>query len=428
MRNKDYDNGTVRQAKTTGASSRTPKLRFPEFRDGGEWEAKKLINICDINPDGEELPQHFFYIDLESVVDGKLALKTKIFRDDAPIRAQRLLKNGDVIYQTVRPYQKNNLFCEFDDKNKYVASTGYAQLRAYDCNKFLYQILHTDIFVNSVILKCNGSSYPAINTSDLAKIIISFPQLPEQQKIADCLFSLDNLISAQTQKLDALKAHKKGLMQQLFPAEGENAPKLRFLEFHGSWIKRKLGEIAFIINAKAGDKKHVLMSVVSGVGLVSQNEKFGREIAGNQYKNYFVINKNDFAYNKSATKEYPEGFIAMYSSKNTGAVPNSIFTCFRVHPDRVLAKYLDYQFWNNLHGKWIKKYITVGARVHGSLNIDNNDLLLLPVPIPDGELSLKEQQKIADCLSFLDNLINAHTQKLDTLKTLKKGLMQQLFP
>ena len=119
-------------------------------------------------------------------------------------------------------------------------------------------------------------------------------------------------------------------------------PKLRFPEFRdaGEWETKELSELAVIINEKAGCNKYTLMSISSGIGLVSQLEKFGREIAGAQYKNYIVIRKNDFAYNKSATNEYPEGFIAIYSCTTPAAVPNSVFTCFRVDECKVLPEYL----------------------------------------------------------------------------------------
>ena len=87
------------------------------------------------------------------------------------------------------------------------------------------------------------------------------------------------------------------------------APKLRFPEFQEEWEERKLSDFATLITEKAGENKHTLMSVTVGIGLLTQTEKFGREIAGNSYKNYFVIKYGDFAYNKSATKQYPEGYI-----------------------------------------------------------------------------------------------------------------------
>lgn len=207
-------------------------------------------------------------------------------------------------------------------------------------------------------------------------------------------------------------------------------PRLRFPEFRdsGDWTVVPLGKIAEILSEKAGSRKLTLFSITSGVGLVSQIEKFGREIAGAQYKNYYVIHPNDFAYNKSATKDFPEGFIAYHQGAEPGAVPNSIFTCFRVDPGASYPPLLNYQFANNLHGKWLRRFITVGARAHGSLNVDDNDLLATPVPVPPHETRLAEQRKIADCLSSLDELIEAEEQKLKALKTNKMALVLELFP
>ena len=226
-----------------------PKLRFPEFRKAEGWTEKPLKAAAHINPANDGLPESFVYIDLESVDAGELKAKERISRIGAPSRAQRLVERGDIIYQVVRPYQRNNLLCEFDDDEEYVASTGYAQLRAKGSNRFLYQSIHTDSFVGRVIAKCTGSNYPAINSSDLAEIQLPIPlTLPEQQKIAECLSSVDELIAAQSRKLDALKTHKKGLMQQLFPREGETQPRLRFPEFQnaGDWEMKRLDELVDI--------------------------------------------------------------------------------------------------------------------------------------------------------------------------------------
>lgn len=195
-----------------------PKLRFPEFREAAQWSIKQLKQVCAVNPATSELPEIFAYIDLESVEAGELKVKKIISREESPSRAQRLLNYGDVIFQIVRPYQRNNFYFKIHDDIKYVASTGYAQLRAFESKDFLFQVIHTDDFVEKVIAKCTGSSYPAINSSDLAEIAVAIPKPAEQQKIGDCLTSVDDLITAQTKKLEGLKSHKKGLMQQLFPA------------------------------------------------------------------------------------------------------------------------------------------------------------------------------------------------------------------
>lgn len=207
-------------------------------------------------------------------------------------------------------------------------------------------------------------------------------------------------------------------------------PKLRFPEFQdaGNWTTKPLGSLASITAEKVGNADCVPMSITSGVGLVSQEEKFGRVIAGDSYKNYLLLKPNDFAYNKSATKEYPEGFLALYSGDKLAAVPNSIFTCFRINGNSPIPLYLNYLFSGNLHGQWLRKFIQVGARAHGSLSIDDCDLMALPVPLPKGNASVAEQQKIADCLSSLDELIAAQARRVDVLKVHMKGLMQLLLP
>lgn len=205
----------------------------------------------------------------------------------------------------------------------------------------------------------------------------------------------------------------------------EIAPKLRFPEYIGNNLKiTKLGKISSIVKEKAGENEYTLMSVTSGVGLIPQAEKFGREIAGDSYKNYIVIKKYDFAYNKSATKQFPEGYISMLEKFDIAAVPNSIFTCFRITDNEAYPPFFDYLWHNNYHGHWLRKYIEVGARAHGALSVDTKHLWSMPLALPD----FNEQQKIADCLSSIDDLIDAESRKLKTLEKYKKGLMQKLFP
>ena len=182
-----------------------------------EWEEVRLGDIAKINPKNNDLPESFVYIDLESVKNGILLKESMIDKDDAPSRAQRLLASDDILYQTVRPYQKNNFF--FDLSGNYVASTGYAQIRALESSQYLYHYLHCDVFVNKVLLRCTGTSYPAINSTDLGKIKINLPPLQEQQKIAQVLTLADKEIDLLKNELEVLKEQKCGLMQKLLTGE-----------------------------------------------------------------------------------------------------------------------------------------------------------------------------------------------------------------
>ena len=207
-------------------------------------------------------------------------------------------------------------------------------------------------------------------------------------------------------------------------------PQLRFPEFRerGEWTAAALHELAAFVTDRVGTTECVPYTVTSGVGLVGQQAKLGRTIAGNSIKNYVLLQRDDFAFNKSATKAFPQGYIARFVGDERAAVPNSVFTSFRVDHHTIVPAYLDYLFSSNLHGKWLRNFLTIGARAHGSLNVNDDDLMALPVPLPGGSTALKEQQKIVDCLASLDEAITAQRRKVETLKTHKRGLMQRLFP
>ena len=192
------------------------ELRFKDDdgREFAEWVAVELQTICEINPKTGLLPETFVYIDLESVEKGILLKQTVISKNDAPSRAQRVLKKEDVLFQMVRPYQGNNLF--FNKTGDFVASTGSAQIRALEDPRFLYQYLHLESFTAEVMNRCTGTSYPAINSGDLGSIEISLPSQPEQTKIANFLTAIDDKITNVKSQLEAAKEYKQGLLQQMF--------------------------------------------------------------------------------------------------------------------------------------------------------------------------------------------------------------------
>jgi type I restriction enzyme S subunit len=192
-------------------------LRFKDEngKEFPKWEKKKLGKVAEINPRSERLPETFIYIDLESVVQGRLTKEDRINKSEAPSRAQRLLVKNDILFQMVRPYQKNNYFFDRDEKD-FVASTGYAQIRTKGNAEFLFQFLHEETFVRKVIEKCTGTGYPAINSTYLSNIVISIPSEKEQNKIAKFLSIIDDKINRTENQLQQTQQYKKGLLQKMF--------------------------------------------------------------------------------------------------------------------------------------------------------------------------------------------------------------------
>lgn len=201
-------------------------------------------------------------------------------------------------------------------------------------------------------------------------------------------------------------------------------PKLRFPEFQMTepWGMISLKDASTPVTERVGERKLTPVSISAGIGFVPQAEKFGRDISGNQYQLYTLVRDGDFVYNKGNSLKFPEGCVYQLQGWGEVAAPN-VFICFRLK-DGYSDVFFQNCFEQNMHGKQLKKHITSGARSNGLLNISKESFfgVEIPTPLP------AEQQKIADCLSSLDDLIAAQGRKVEALKTHKRGLMQQLFP
>lgn len=196
------------------------EIRFKDEngQDYPDWEEKMIKEVCFINPKSDCIENKFYYIDIGSVDIGMVSFQEPIDVENAPSRAQRVLKEGDILFQTVRPYQMGHYYFKKCNNLQTVASTGYAQLRCREHNEaiFIYQLLYTSKFNKEINLRCTGTSYPAINSSEFASIKIRIPMYNEQRKIADFLSTFDKKITAEKQILSDLQEIKKGLLQQMF--------------------------------------------------------------------------------------------------------------------------------------------------------------------------------------------------------------------
>ena len=171
--------------------------------------------VGEFNPKSS-LPSEFEYVDLGSVVGTTLQSHRTENKNTAPSRAQRLARRGDVFYQTVRPYQKNNYLFDLPYSN-FVFSTGYTQLRPHGDGNFLLNRLQEERFVNTVLDNSTGTSYPSINSSDLKEIKIFIPGgNDEQVKIGNLFQLLDKTTSLHSKKIENLTTLKTALLQKMF--------------------------------------------------------------------------------------------------------------------------------------------------------------------------------------------------------------------
>ena len=267
-----------------------------------------------------------------------------------------------------------------------------------------------------------------ISTKDFFdKIILYIPSFLEQKKVADCLSSLDKYIDATKRKLELLKEHKKGLMQRLFPAKDKTLPELRFPEFQndGEWRRCTMNEIFSRITRKNTINNQNVLTISAQYGLISQYEYFNKNVAAADVSNYYLIDRHDFAYNKSRSLGYPYGAIKPLKMYDQGVV-SPLYICFRIKDDVQCSNtFFEYYFESELIHKEIQNMAQEGARNHGLLNISTEDFFnKIQLYIP----SFVEQKKIADCLSSLEDIIMFYEDVVLELELHRKGLMQQLFP
>ena len=263
-----------------------------------------------------------------------------------------------------------------------------------------------------------------ITKPDVLAFLVVVPAPAEQQKIAECLSSVDELIAAQARKVDALKTHKKGLMQQLFPREGETQPRLRFPEFQnaGEWEEVTLGDIAEIKLGKMLDKQKNttghLLPYLNNLA-VRWNEVNTSDLP----KMYFNDRELDRFGLKVGDVVVCEGGEPGRAAVWDGRLPDLKFQkaihrvrFYEPFEPKILVLHLE-----NLAGTTEFEMLFTGG---GIKHLTGETFSRLKVPL----IPHAEQKRIASCLSSLDALISAETQKYDTLKTHKKGMMQQLFP
>ena len=355
------------------------------------------------------MPSSFIYIDLESVANGQLLKEDFISKNEAPSRAQRVLSKNDILFQMVRPYQKNNLF--FDKEGKYVASTGYAQLRTKQNSQFVFQYLHNQRFVDNVIERCTGTSYPAINSTDLGNIQIYYPCLEEQTKIASFLSKIDEHIQTQNKIIEQIEFYFKGIKDNLF------SQKIRFGDFADDWKTKKLGDVLLKNSTKNKNQRYsTVQSVSNKYGFINQEDIFeDRRVASVDTSNYYVIDKGCFAYNPSRINV---GSLA-YKFDDKISIISPLYISFKAENIFLIDTFLLYWFKTIEFTKQMNN--SFEGSVRNTLSYEN--LIKMNISIP----SLEEQIQISSFLTKIDQKIQTEKTILEQLEMQKKYLLQQMF-
>jgi type I restriction enzyme S subunit len=407
-----------------------PTLRFTEFENEGEWVETALGDLCyywngaghegGVSEDGD-----YNLISLNSIdIDGNLkdVMKKINYTDNS-------LQVNDLVMVLSDVAHGNFLgLTDIIPSDKYVLNQRMAGLRVKEIENTYPYFLRAYINKNQKYfkLKGQGSSQLNLSKSAVTEFPVIIPKDPnEQQKIASCLSSLDEVIAAHSQKLTLLKDHKKGLMQNLFPQAGEKVPRYRFKEFEedGEWVEKTLGEIVNFLSGGTPSKE--INEYWNGhIPWISASSMHDPIVVTSELK------ITDFAVKNGANIVKKGGLLILVrGSMLFKRIPICITATDVSFNQDVKSLELKKEIFNLfllflLVSKEAELLGLVSATGIGAGKIDTSDLKSLIIQIP----SKSEQQKIASCLSSLDALITAQAEQIAQLKLHKKGLMQGLFP
>ena len=423
-----------------------PKLRFPEFKGDGEWSClngKSLFaQISDKNHNGD-LP--VLAITQEHGAIPRELIDYNVSVTQSSINSYKIVRVGDFII-SLRSFQGGIEYSNYEG----ICSPAYVILREKrgTVAAFFKYLFKSKAFIRELTKNLEGlRDGKMISYKQFSEVLIHLPSKPEQQKIADCLSSLDDLLAAHSAKLNALQDHKKGLLQQLFPgtptsssaikknagedagAPSQTTPALRFPEFEneGEWVLSKLGPMATKVgsgitprggasNYRESGRPFIRSQNVSWGSLLLDDvvyidEKMHQSFAGTEIK------ITDVFLNITGASI---GRCTVANSEIKGGNVNQHVCLIRTKAKKLVPLFLS-QFIISQFGQSQIDSFQAGGNRQG-LNFEQVRSFFIPIPP-----NRAEQQKIADCLSALADVIAAQTKQIAALKEHKKGLMQQLF-
>jgi type I restriction enzyme S subunit len=401
-----------------------PRLRFPEFQNIEGWKEKQLGEIGEFIGGGTPDTSVEEYWDGEIQWFTPTEIKEKNIKRSIRTITQKGLQNssakllpkGALLITTRATIGDVGIAIEECSTNQ-----GFQSLVVNNTESNLYWYYWITHNKNELKRRSSGSTFPEIGKNEIIKITAYSPKKNEQQKIAACLSSLDEVITAESQKLEVLKEHKKGLLQHLFPQEGETVPKVRFKEFEdsGEWKEKTLGEVAEIITGST-PSTNVKDYYDGDKMLVSP-----ADINDNRYVFEAKTTLTDLGFSKTR-KIKADSVLFVCIGSTIGKVAQNKFECATNQQINSLVPFEGYSsaFIYSLLERYSRKIASLAGKQAVPL-INKTTFSLVKLPFPT---DIAEQQKIATCLSSLDDLIHTQSRKIEALQLHKKGLLQGLFP
>jgi type I restriction enzyme S subunit len=395
-----------------------PNLRFPEFTE--EWERCSLGHVTDfvkerISTDKLTLANYVSTENMKSDFGGinpaiSIPNNTNVIH----------YKKGDVLLSNIRPYLRKVWAANSDGG----CSTDVFVFRAKSISpSFLHYIMANDTFINYVMSGAKGVKMPRGDKEQMLKYVFSIPRIEEQYKISRLLHLLDDRIATQNKIIEDLKKLKSAICEKLFSSPKDKQPQIRLYGFFGDWHFVRLSDICHRICRKnTGEQCKQVLTIAAQYGLVSQEEFFNKNVASENLSGYYLLQKGDFAYNKSYSGDYVWGTVKRLDNYEQGVL-SPLYICFRPDPARVDSDFLIYYFESKKWHKTVANIAGEGARNHGLLNISVVDYFNTIHCIP----SMDEQKQIAQIIGTLLSKIAREQRMLNCYAAQRQYLLRQMF-
>ena len=395
-----------------------PAIRFPEFT--GEWKSVHLEEVAEFQKQriSTTLLNNSNYISTENILQNFEGIQSF---PSIPANMNVIeYQIGDILLSNIRPYLKKVWFAD----RKGGCSADVFVLRGDKCNQhFLYYVIASDRFINYVMSGAKGVKMPRGDKSQMVKYAFSIPTNTEQRKIAKFLSMLDERIRLQNKIIEDLKKLRSAIAEALFCTPKESMPAKRLSPYSKEWKLVKLSDICQRIQTKnKGRQCRQVLTIAAQYGLVNQEDFFNKTVASENLEGYYLLQKGDFAYNKSYSGDYTWGAIKRLERYEQGVL-SPLYICFRPDTAKVDGDYLAHYFESKKWHKGIADIAGEGARNHGLLNISVIDFFNTIHRMPD----LDEQKNIAQVINSLSSKLSCEQHIMQSLTMQRNYLLHKMF-
>ncbi len=408
-----------------------PHLRFPEFQ--GEWEKHGLSEYLDfkngLNPDSKRFGKGIKFISVMDILNNPVitydCIRASVQATDAEISSFSV-ENGDILFQrsseTLEDVGRANVY--IDDRVAVFGGFVIRGKKKANYNPLFFRYLLSSPYARKRIIPMGaGAQHFNIGQEGLSKVLLNFPSIEEQTKIASLLHLLDERIATQSKLIEDLKKLKSAIVEKVFCSPNQEYPMCRIEGFEQALSTYKMSDFSSRIATRNKDSKcSLVLTIAAQYGLVNQEFFFNKSVASENLTGYYLLHKGEFAYNRSYSAGYDWGTVKRLDNYDEGVL-STLYICFKINETIVDSDYLAYYFESTKWHRGLSDIAGEGARNHGLLNVSMADYFNTKHRFP----VIEEQKAIAKILNAITEKERKATLLGECYQKQKQYLLCQMF-